>query len=273
MTARKSPPVHIGCSGFSYDHWKGVFYPEGLPKNRWLVYYCGKFRTVELNVTFYRLPRESTFRKWYEETPQSFITSVKGSRFITHVKKLKDPALPLQRFFERIGPLRDKIGVVLWQLPPSFKADPGRLRDFLGELKRYKARNAFEFRNESWVRDGAVVDALSENGCALCMADWPEFLHDLPLTTGFVYIRRHGHGTYGGSYTGRELREDAARIKRYRDGGREVFIYFNNDAQGYAPKNALELAQMVNGKKSRTTGAEDDKQRGGKDLLWAGRHA
>lgn len=245
MTARKKPPAHVGCSGFSYDHWKGVFYPEGLPKSKWLGYYCGKFETVELNVTFYRLPLESTFRKWHEQTPADFLASVKGSRFITHVKKLKDPALPLKRFFERMAPLRDKTGVVLWQLPPAFRADAGRFVDFLGELKPYKARNAFEFRNESWVRDEAVLEALSEHGCALCMADWPEFLRDLPLTAGFVYIRRHGHGTYGGSYTERELGEDAVRIKRYLEGGREVFIYFNNDAQGYAPKNALELARMV----------------------------
>ncbi len=251
MAARKNKkplPVHIGCSGFSYDHWKGVFYPEGLPKSKWLGYYCEKFETVELNVTFYRLPRESTFRKWHDGTPASFIASVKGSRFITHVKKLKDSALPLQRFFERVGPLRDKVGVVLWQLPPAFKADPGRLRDFLKELRRYKAKNAFEFRNESWVRDGAVLEALSESGCALCMADWPEFLRELPLTADFVYMRRHGHGTYGGSYSEGELREDAARIRRYSSGGDEVFIYFNNDQQGYAPKNALELAGMMDGK-------------------------
>ncbi|MDA8085785.1 MAG: DUF72 domain-containing protein [Nitrospiraceae bacterium] len=251
MTARKITPVHIGCSGFSYDHWKGVFYPEGLPRSKWLGYYCEKFRTVELNVTFYRLPRESTFRKWHDETPGNFLASVKGSRFITHVKKLKDPSLPLKRFFERIEPLRDKIGAVLWQLPPAFKADAGRLVDFLRELKPYKAKNAFEFRNESWVRDETVLEALAESGCALCMADWPEFLRELPLTAGFVYIRRHGHGTYGGSYTSEELREDARRINNYIDGGREVFIYFNNDAQGYAPKNALELGQIMSGKKKK----------------------
>ncbi len=245
MTGDGKALVHVGCSGFSYDHWKGIFYPEGLPKTKWFRYYCGQFQTVELNVTFYRLPRESTFLKWHEETPGNFLVSLKGSRFITHVKKLKDPALPLERFFERIEPLRDKIGVVLWQLPPTFKADTERLEIFLKELKVYKARNAFEFRHESWIKDERVSKALSDNGCALCMADWPEFVRDLPLTSDFVYIRRHGHGTYGGSYTTDELKEDASRIKKYAAGGKEVFIYFNNDAYGYAPKNALELAALL----------------------------
>ena len=254
MTARKTSLVHVGCSGFSYEHWKGVFYPEGLPKSKWFDYYCGKFGTVELNVTFYRLPRESTFLKWHEQTPGDFLVSIKGSRFITHVKKLKDPALPLKRFFESIKPLWDKIGAVLWQLPPAFKADAERLENFLKELKPYKASNAFEFRNESWVRDERVLCALSDEGCALCMADWPEFARDLPLTADFVYMRRHGHGTYGGSYTTEELREDAGRIKKFRHEGREVYIYFNNDAYGYAPKNAMELDRLVSAKKNMVHG-------------------
>ena len=247
MAARRSHPAHIGCSGFSYDHWKGVFYPEKLARSRWLAYYASRFHTVELNVTFYRLPRESTFQGWYERTPPGFLISVKGSRFITHIKKLKDPAEPLKRFFENISPLKEKRAVVLWQLPPSFKADAERLRIFLKEIRHFTGRNAFEFRNETWVRDGDVQKMLSDAGHALCMADWPPFLAELPQgkKADFVYLRRHGHGTYGASYSPEELQKDAARIRHYQKSGKEVFIYFNNDIGGYAPENALYLEGLL----------------------------
>ncbi|MDA8087112.1 MAG: DUF72 domain-containing protein [Nitrospiraceae bacterium] len=241
MAARDFPPAHIGCSGFSYDHWRGVFYPEGLARDKWLGYYATRFHTVELNVTFYRLPPESTFRGWYEKTPGRFLISVKGSRFITHVKRLKDTAGPLARFFENVKPLGEKMAVVLWQFPPGFKSDPVRFQSFLRELGRYKSRCAFEFRNETWVREKDVISMLSDSGHALCMADWPDFLDELPQTADFVYLRRHGHGTYGGSYSREELRRDAGRIGRYRKAGREVFIYFNNDLGGFAAENALYL--------------------------------
>nr|MDA8388615.1 DUF72 domain-containing protein [Nitrospiraceae bacterium] len=244
----ESPGVHVGCSGFSYDHWRGVCCPEGLAKKNWLEYYAAKFHTVELNVTFYRLPRVSTFRGWYEKTPAHFLISVKGSRFITHVKRLKDPAGPLDRFFENVKPLGEKMAVVLWQLPPSFKADPARFRVFLRELGRHKTRSAFEFRNETWVRDDGILKMLADSGHALCMADWPDFLGELPRTADFVYVRRHGRGgTYGGSYSDGELQEDARRIRRYGKFGKEVFIYFNNDQEGYAPQNALYLDGLLRG--------------------------
>ena len=240
-----NPGVNIGCSGFSYDHWRGVFYPEGLPKSRWLNYYTEKFHTVELNVTFYRLPKESTFEKWRGETPADFRISVKGSRYITHVKRLKDPKDPLKRFFDNIRPLKEKMAVVLWQLPPSFKADIERLEIFLKAVKPYRAKNTFEFREESWVKSDEVKEMLAANGASFCMADWPAFINDLPQDTGLVYIRRHGHGTYGASYSADELKEDARRIKGYAKKGKEVFIYFNNDIEGFAPKNALELASVI----------------------------
>ncbi len=247
MAARGSPCVHIGCSGFSYDHWRGPFYPEGLAKNKWLEYYAARFHTVELNVTFYRLPTEAAFRGWHERTPAHFLISVKGSRFITHVKRLKDPTVPLARFFENVKLLGGKAGVVLWQLPPGFKADVERFQNFLKELERYKSRCAFEFRDETWVREEDIIRMLSGAGHALCMADWPEFLDELPQTADFVYLRRHGHGTYGGSYSEEELRQDAGRIRRYSKAGKEVFIYFNNDQGGFAPENALYL-QVLAGK-------------------------
>ena len=237
--------INIGCSGFSYKHWRGVFYPEGLPSSKWLTYYTEKFRAVELNVTFYRLPRESTFEKWYRETPSGFRISVKGSRYITHIKRLKDPKDPLKKFFGIIKPLKEKMAVVLWQLPPSFKADPARLDNFLKALKPYRAKNAFEFRQESWVKSGEVKEMLAANGACLCMADWPPFISHLPQNADFVYIRRHGHGTYGADYSLLELKEDAIKIQGYARKGKEVFIYFNNDIEGFAPKNALELMGMM----------------------------
>ncbi|MGD8351743.1 MAG: DUF72 domain-containing protein, partial [Nitrospirota bacterium] len=175
------PDVLVGTSGFSYRHWRGTFYPEGLAQKNWLGYYCERFPTVELNVTFYRLPKEEAFRKWRSETPERFLFALKGSRFITHIKRLKDPADPLKTFMDRIRPLGPKIGVLLWQLPPNFKRDTERLKGFLKALRRYRRRSVVEFRNESWL-EGEVFDLLKDEGVGLCMADWPPFVDELPIT-------------------------------------------------------------------------------------------
>lgn len=143
--------LRIGCSGFLYDHWRGTFYPEDLPKNHWLEYYSRHFSTVELNVTFYRLPERETFAKWYVLTPDDFVFSLKGSRFVTHVKKLKDCAEPIEAFFSRASVLKEKLGVILWQLPPNFNLDIERFKEFLEALKPYNMRNTFEFRNKTWI--------------------------------------------------------------------------------------------------------------------------
>lgn len=237
--------AHIGTSGFSYDDWAGVFYPEGLSRAKWLGYYSKNFSTVELNVTFYRLPKRETFGKWRKETPEDFKFSLKGSRFITHIKRLLDPEEPVGRFMEAAETLRDKIAVILYQFPPGFKADTGRLKNFLSILKPYGMRHAFEFRNETWInRD--VISVLEAEGAAFCTADWPPFLDELPATSDFVYIRRHGQeGNYAASYSDEELKGDAKKIKKYLKENRDVFIYFNNDASGYAPKNALTLKRML----------------------------
>lgn len=239
------PQLNIGCSGFLYDHWKGTFYPEALPRKRWFEYYCKRFRTVELNVTFYGLPDRETFTRWYKETPTGFIFSLKGSKFITHVKKLKASTEPVDVFFSRALVLKEKLGTILWQLPPGLKADPARLADFLELLRPYHTRNVFEFREGTWISKKVISLLEKENAC-LCMADWPEFLNDLPITSDFVYIRRHGKGGgYATSYSAEELKADAARIKKYLKQRKDVFVYFNNDAFGYAPKNALELIAML----------------------------
>lgn len=241
------PVLNIGCSGFLYDHWKGPFYPEDLPKKGWFRYYCSKFSTVELNVTFYRLPDKETFTKWYQETPSDFVFSLKGSRFITHVKKLKASAEPVDVFFSRALALKDKLGVILWQLPPGLKVDPGRLAEFLELLRPYGLRSTFEFREGTWISK-EVISLLQRENASLCMADWPEFLNDLPVTSDFVYIRRHGEGgSYATCYSNEHLKADARRIKRYLKQNKDVFIYFNNDAYGYAPRNALQLKEMFRG--------------------------
>ncbi len=250
--------IFLGTSGYSYQHWRGVFYPEGLKENRWLEHYAKFFDTVELNVTFYRLPKESAFLNWHKRTPKNFKFSVKGSRFITHVKKLKDSSQPLKLFFSRVKLLKGKLGPVLWQLPPSFKADSKRLRAFLKCLKQYKGlRHVFEFRNETWYST-EILDMLKGEGRALCSADWPlfskdihpvrkEFSNGVHITDDFIYLRRHGRGArlYGGCYTNRQLEKDAEIIKKHLKEKRDVYIYFNNDAHGYAVKNALELKRLV----------------------------
>lgn len=235
----------IGCSGFLYDSWRGTFYPEDSFPKEWLEFYVSKFNTVELNVTFYRLLKKETFERWHDETPPDFHFSLKGSRLITHIKKLKDVELPLSTFFNITSPLMKKFGVVLWQLPPNFRANLRSLSNFIELLQPYPMRHAFEFRNKSWINK-KVFKILSDANVAVCMADWPEFNNDVPITADFVYIRRHGEaGTYATNYTIEQLKDDANRIKSYLKEGKDVFVYFNNDAYGYAPKNAMELIGIL----------------------------
>lgn len=241
------PRVYIGTSGYNYSHWAGgVFYPERLPQRKWLEYYSQFFDTVELNVTFYRLPKETAFSGWYERTPPKFRFALKGSRFITHVKKLKDPDEPLNLFLNRIALLKEKAKVILWQLPPGFKVNEERLAGFVSSLRVFsKIRHVLEFREESWICKD-VFNILRDNNIAICMADWPPFNNDLPLTSDFVYIRRHGaSGSYATSYSGKELERDAKRIKGWLKKGRDVYIYFNNDAYGYAVENAMTLKELM----------------------------
>jgi uncharacterized protein YecE (DUF72 family) len=241
--------LRIGCSGFMYDHWKGNFYPDDISKNRWFDYYCNNFTTVELNVTFYRLPERENFSKWYALAPENFVFSLKGSKFITHVKKLKDCSEPLEAFFSRALMLKEKLGVILWQMPPTFNTDPERLKVFLEMIEPYGVRNAFEFRNKTWINK-KNFSILEKYNAVLCIADYPEYLSKLPVTADFVYIRRHGkNGNHLTCYSIEELKEDAKFIKSCLRKKKDVFIYFNNDAHGYAPKNALELSELLKTKK------------------------
>ena len=237
--------LFIGCSGFSYRHWRGNFYPDGISQKQWFNHYRTVFDTIEMNVTFYRIPKPETFKKWYQESAADFSFAVKGSRYITHIKRLLDIESALERFFEPARELQEKWQVVLWQFPPQFRCDLPRLEHFLDLVAPYHRRHTLEFRNESWLCPEVAQLCRSRNA-SLCMADSPPFLDEPPITADFVYMRRHGmQGSYNGSYSKEQLEKDAERIRSYLANKLDVFIYFNNDAWGAAPQNAVELAAML----------------------------
>jgi uncharacterized protein YecE (DUF72 family) len=235
----------IGCSGWSYPHWRDRLYPEGLPQRRWLERYATVFDTVEVNATFYRLPRRDTVSAWVAETPAEFLFAVKASRYLTHVRRLTDLGRGVERFYDRIAPLVEasKLGPVLWQLPETFHRDDDRLADALDRLPA--GRHAFEFRHVSWFAPD-VYALLAAHGAALVVGDHPERpfqAHE--LTAGWTYLRFH-HGSRGrrGNYSGRELDAWARRIGRWRERA-GVFAYFNNDQEGYAVRNAIDLRDRL----------------------------
>ena len=239
-------PVRIGCSGWNYDHWRhGVFYPERLPARRWLDCYARCFDTVEVNATFYRLPRESAVANWLAGTPSGFVFAVKMSRYVTHVRRLRGLADSLALFYARIAPLArsPKLGPVLWQLPATFRRDDARLADVLEQVP--PGRHCFEFRHESWFVDD-VYELLRRHGAALVVGDSPQWpFQTFELTAGWTFVRfHHGHRGRDGNYSERELREWAERIDGWRQQA-DVYAYFNNDWQGFAPRNARLLRRLL----------------------------
>jgi uncharacterized protein YecE (DUF72 family) len=248
-SARDSPHrIRIGCSGWNYAHWRnGVFYPPRCASRNWLRFYAKHFDTVELNMTFYRLPNATVVARWVEETPTGFTFAVKVSRYVTHVKRLVDVQQHLPLLYERIKPLLDspKMGPLLWQLPPTFKVDLDRLATVLEQLHDGQ-RHAFEFRHPSWFTDETYT-LLREHNVALVIGDRPQ-VNDFQaheLTADFTFVRFHG-GTRGrnGNYSHRELDEWADRLERWSDEA-AVFAYFNNDWEGYAIENALYLKRRL----------------------------
>jgi uncharacterized protein YecE (DUF72 family) len=232
----------IGTSGWHYDDWQGRFYPAGLVRSEWLSFYARHFRTVELNNTFYRLPSESAFAKWHDESPDGFVFAVKVSRFITHIKRIKDCQEPLDNFLSRSRILKEKLGPLLYQLPPSVHRDNGRLESFLAILPP-GLKHVFEFRHESWLDDG-VFELLRRYGAGLCVFDMPDFKCPLMATADFAYIRFHGsNGLYSSCYSDDEMRDWAGRIKDLNVS--QVYIYFNNDVQAYAVKNAQAIERFL----------------------------
>jgi uncharacterized protein YecE (DUF72 family) len=239
--------VNIGTSGWSYKSWDKEFYPSDLPKNRQFEFYATQFPTVEINATFYRLPTLKMVRGWRDKAPEGFVFAVKGSRFITHMKRLANLNGALQKYFNRIHSLEERTGVVLWQLPPNFKIDLERLEKFLRRLpKTY--RHAVEFRHPSWMEKG-VFDMLGRHRAAHVSVSSLRMPVNLTVTCDVVYIRFHGLSDGAAhDYTRQELKPWARHISEQVAAGNTVYAYFNNDANVRAPKNAKMLIEMVRAK-------------------------
>ena len=242
--------VFIGTSGWNYSHWgKGVFYPTGLKQKEWLCYYSQRFTTVEINSTFYRLPKETVFERWANTVPTHFNFVIKVSRYITHIKKLNQPEQALTKFLENVSLLKKKLALLLFQLPPFLKAHQPHLTHLLDFLKDQEiipgVRSCFEFRNSSWLEE-ETFHLLTRHNAALCFADWPELNVTEPVTADFIYLRRHGPTSlYSSGYSSREIKKDAGKIKKWAEEGKDIYVYFNNDAEGWAIKNALSLLRVV----------------------------
>jgi uncharacterized protein YecE (DUF72 family) len=238
-------PVRIGCSGWNYPHWRERVYPKGLPQRRWLEYYATLFDTVEVNNTFYRLPKPTSVTGWVERTPVEFVFAVKASRYLTHLKRLTDLDRGVERFYESIELLADskKLGPVLWQLPGNFRRDDERLGAALERLPA--GRHCFEFRHASWFTP-EVYELLRGRDAALVIGDDPKRpFQTHELTADWTFIRFHrGHRGRNGNYSERELEEWKRRIAAWR-AEVEVYAYFNNDWEGYAVRNAQWLQKRL----------------------------
>ncbi|HEY3346747.1 MAG TPA: DUF72 domain-containing protein [Nitrospirota bacterium] len=232
--------IRIGTSGWNYDHWKGPFYPEKIPQKKMLAFYCGHFETVEINNTFYAMPKENSIRSWSEGTPDGFLFSVKANRVITHLKRLKDAEEQTALFFERVSGLGGKLGPVLFQLPPSFGKNLARLETFLQSLPK-GFRTTFEFRDPDWFGEDTSL-LLADYNSALCLYDFSRRQSPWAVTADYVYARMHGpDGPYQGSYTPEQLKGLAEDINVWAREGRDVYCYFDNDMMGFAAQNALAL--------------------------------
>jgi uncharacterized protein YecE (DUF72 family) len=251
MTRKKSGKLYIGTSGWVYPHWQDIFYPKNLAPKDKLKYFSRHFKTAEINFSFYHLPLSKTYQKWYRETPADFLFAVKASRFITHIKRLKRVKMAWKTFLENSLHLKEKLGPILFQFPSNFKADKEnikRLKDFLKILQSSSQKDlkfAFEFRHSSWCNQ-KIYNLLKKYRAAWVIADSPRYPRAEVVTTNFVYIRMHGGKTlYSSNYSIKELKEWAKKIKKYANQSLNVYVYFNNDAKGYALKNAKTLKDFL----------------------------
>ncbi|HEV7334158.1 MAG TPA: DUF72 domain-containing protein [Flavisolibacter sp.] len=238
--------VHIGTSGWSYNHWQGILYPHATPVWNRLGYYLGRFNTVELNASFYRWPKVATFQNWQKRLPQGFLFTVKAPRYLTHHQRLYAPEKWINRIKQCWHALGDKRAVLLVQLSPNFPVDLERLHYFLAIVPDW-IRIAFEFRHPSWHQE-AVFRLLEQFGAAYCIMSGAYLPCILQATASFVYIRMHGldpHHLYSGSYTDTDLWWWVNRIQEWEAQGKEVFVYFNNDGNGFAIYNAERLRQFL----------------------------
>lgn len=234
---------HIGCSGFYYNDWKGLFYPEDLPKKKWLEYYAETFDTVEINNSFYRMPKEKTVQGWYDRVPENFSFTLKGSRYITHIKKLKDVGESVAYFYHLADILAEKLGSVLWQLPPAFRKNTERLEEFC-RLLQPQYKNVLEFRHQSWF-DEEVYDIMRKYQVAYCVISAPGDLPEDVITTArHSYLRFHGkEDWYKYDYNDEQLKKWAHVLEEIDSD--EVFIYFNNDYHANAIKNGNRLKELL----------------------------
>lgn len=235
--------IYIGTSGWSYDHWKKPFYHD-TPKSEWLPFYASHFQSVEVNSSFYHLPHSNTVKKWAEATPKNFVFSVKASRYITHVKRLKDSKENVKTLVKSISPFKSKLGPILFQLPPSFKLNRERLEQCLSELPK-KHRYTFEFRHDSWFTKD-IFELLKKYKAALCITDLNGKLSPTEATAPFIYIRLHGpEEAYKGRYSRQKLTGWSRRIRKWLSQNLDVYIYFDNDQNGYAVKDGLKLKEYI----------------------------
>jgi len=238
--------ARVGCSGWQYKHWRGSFYDARLPQARWLEHYASVFETVEINNSFYRLPEAAAFARWASLVPARFVFAVKASRYLTHMKKLKDPEEPIERLFSRMRALGRHLGPVLYQLPPGFKVDLGRLEHFLQQLPT-GVRHVVEFRDPSWYADD-VYRLMEKHRLSLCLHDMEGSATGRLRIGPIVYVRFHGQsGRYQGGYSGERLASWARWLAGEIASGADVYAYFNNDVGGHAPRDAVRLRQMLAG--------------------------
>jgi uncharacterized protein YecE (DUF72 family) len=269
--AKAKCDIRVGTSGWHYDHWAGHFYPADLPKDKWLEYYAQHFDTVELNNTFYHLPKEQSLKRWHTITPKNFVYAVKASRYITHIKKLKDVSEELTRFLDLAALLGKKLGTILYQLPPSLHKDLNRLESFMQVLHsvilsgaqqseeslsrrpdsssafgRLRMTNSvFEFRHESWYCED-TYELLRRFGVGFCIHDLPGLESPRIITGDIIYVRFHGTtGRYSGCYSKTQLRNWTKWLKDRAKDVRGIYVYFNNDANAYAVRNAKELRELL----------------------------
>ncbi|MHC4423286.1 MAG: DUF72 domain-containing protein [Planctomycetota bacterium] len=232
--------IRIGTSGWYYDHWKELFYPPGLPKNKWFEHYVQHFDTVEINNTFYHLPKETSLQRWHKQAPKNFLYAVKANRYITHIKRLKDTSEEVERFSDRISLLKSRLGPILYQLPPSLHKDLDLLESFIKLLPRRRIA-VFEFRHESWFSED-TFKLLNKFGIGFCVHDLVGKETPRVVTADIIYIRFHGPtGKYEGNYSKSALKNWADWIKDNCTGISSVFAYFNNDVGGHAIGNAKTL--------------------------------
>ena len=239
--------IRIGTSGWVYPHWKGRFYPDDLRADDRLAYYAGRFDTVELNNSFYGLPKPAALKRWRETVPKGFLFAAKASRYITHRKKLHVEKASLTKFFRAVGPLEEKLGPILFQLPPHWGCDAERLSSFLRKLPT-GFRYTFEFRDPSWWNE-EVYDLLRRHRAAWCIFDLAGKLCPVEVTADFVYVRLHGPASqaYRGNYGLAVLRKWASRIEAWRKARKRVYVYFDNDEKAFAAADALRLKDLAIG--------------------------